>query len=337
MKKYENMGDYQEEETSEEGFSPEGYEIKRPKKHLLYRIFNPEGSGKEAKPIPDGPDGLKKCFMIYGRNITNMLYINIIKILGNFPLIFAVYALSGAVNRVTTGATSGVFAPLHGVMLHKQSPVLMALFGVHGGQGTQQVLTPLTYVFLGVSLLFIFTWGVINTGTTYLLRGMVRRDPIFFWSDFKGAIKRNFKQGFIIGIIDAVLMLLLIYDFYFFYINGSMMFYIMVIVFAFYMMARYYLYLLLITFDLSIWKIFKNAFIFAILGFRRNILAFLGLMLIIGAEYFLLGIFYPLGIVFPLIVMFSSIAYFGAYAAWPKIKEIMIDPYVEDKKKKTSK
>ncbi|MBQ7160442.1 MAG: DUF624 domain-containing protein [Clostridia bacterium] len=325
MEERENMG-YRDEEPEEEDLSR-----RRPKKHLLYRIFNPEGSGKEAKPLPEGPDGLKKCFIIYKRNFTNLLYINLIKIIGNFPVLFAIYAFSGAANHVSTSPSSGMFAPLHGAMLNSTSPVSMALFGVHGGQSSYQILSSSTYVLLGLSLLVLFTFGIINTGTAYLLRGIVRRDPIFFWSDFKGSIKRNLKQGFILGFIDALLIIMLIYDLYFFYLNGSMMFYIMLIVLAFYMMVRYYLYPLMITFDLSIWKIFKNAFIFSILGFRRNILAFLAFLLIIGAEYLLLGLFYPLGIIFPLVVMFSSIAYFGIYAAWPKIKEIMIDPYVESK------
>ena len=87
MEDRENMG-YRDD--GEEDLS-----VKRPKKHLLYRMFNPEGSGKEAKPLPEGY-GLKNCFIIYKRNITNLLYINLIKIIGNFPLLFAVYALSGA-------------------------------------------------------------------------------------------------------------------------------------------------------------------------------------------------------------------------------------------------
>ena len=321
MDERENMGYDQEEEYSE----------KRPKKHLLYRLFNPEGSGKEAKPIPEGPDNLKKCFRVYGRNINNLLYINLIKIFGNFPLIFAIYALTGAANEKTTAASSALFAPLHGAMQHANSPVALALFGVHGGQTTQQVLSTATYVLLGLSALVIFTWGFINTGTAYLLRQIVRGEPLFFWSDFKGSIKRNLKQGFIVGLIDVLFLFLIIYDFYFFYINGSMMFYIMIIILAVYAAVRFYIYPLMITFDLSVWKIFKNGFIFSILGFRRNILAFLGIVLIAGLEYLLLGLFWPLGVVFPLAVMFSTMAYFGMFAAWPKIKQIMIDPYVENK------
>ena len=340
MKKYENMGDYEndevEEEIAEEEEYSDEYSERKPKKHFLYRLFNPE-DGKEPKPIPDGPDGIKKGFMIYGRNITNMLYINLIKVIGNFPLLFILLARSGAGSGTTTAAASELFPQLHGVMLNDPSPAALALFGVHGGQSSQQYLTTATYVFLGLSLLVLFTWGIICTGTTYLFRGFIRQDRVFFWSDFTGAIKRNLKQAIIVGFIDALIMLLLFYDLYFFFANGSMMFFIMIIVVSVYMMVRMYLYLLLITFDLSVWKIFKNGFIFAILGFKRNILAFLFGVLIVGLGYFLLGTVTPVGLLFGLFIMFSTIAYFNTYAAWAKIKEVMIDPYVTENTPKKSK
>lgn len=312
------------DELDEESEAPKP----RKKKHLLYRIFNPEGNGKEILPEPEGPDNIVKCFKIFKRNITNLLYINIIIILGNFPMLFGLYGLSGAANDSTMTAASELFGPLHGAMLHSKSPVSLALFGIHGGQTSASIYTTTTYILIAVALLVVFTFGIISTGTGYLLRSIVRRDPIFFWSDFKGAIKKNFKQAMIIGILDCLFIFLVIYAAFFYYINGWAMFYIMLIVFAIYMMMRFYIYPLMITFDLSIWKIFKNSCIFAIIGFKRNIMAFLACVLIFALEYFLLGIFYPLGIMFPLFVMFSSCAYFGMFAAWPKIKEVMIDPYM---------
>ena len=314
------------EENSEEK------SVTKPKKHLLYSIFNPQGSGKEAEPEPDDDSfGFAKCFRLLKRNITKLLYVNLLIIFGNFPILFGVYALTGSLNDSTTTAASPLFGQLHGVMsISKCSPVNMALYGVHGFQTSKSIITNTTLIFFAIAILTLFTWGIMCTGTTYILRGIVRKDSIFFWSDFKGAIKRNFKQGFIVGILDGLLIAFLVYDIFFFYINGSTMFYVMIIIFAIYNMMRYYIYPLLITFDLSIWKIFKNSLSFVILGFKRNILAFLGSALLVALEYLLLGIFYPLGVMLPLFAFFSISAYFGVYSAWGKIKEIMIDPYVSN-------
>jgi uncharacterized membrane protein YesL len=87
---------------------------------------------------------------------------------------------------------------------------------------------------------------------------------------------------------------------------------------------------MLITFDLKIFKLYKNAFIFAILGGKRNMLAVTGIGLAMLLNYSLLIIFLPLGIIAPFIILFSTGAFMGAYAAYPKIKEIMIDPYYTD-------
>ena len=103
-----------------------------------------------------------------------------------------------------------------------------------------------------------------------------------------------------------------------------------IIVLCFYLMMRNYFYLLLITFDLSIWKIIKNSLIFTLLGFKRNIVAFIGMLLVVGLEILIFGIFIPLGIIFPFIFLFSLPMFFGVFAAYPKIKEIMIDPQMQD-------
>jgi hypothetical protein len=102
-----------------------------------------------------------------------------------------------------------------------------------------------------------------------------------------------------------------------------------------YFLMRLYIYLLLITFELSIRKVLKNALIFAVLGIKRNVMAILGLILLIAVQILLFFIFQmtPLGIALPLIVMllyFLGVASFTCtYAAYPVIERYMIDPYVD--------
>ena len=90
----------------------------------------------------------------------------------------------------------------------------------------------------------------------------------------------------------------------------------------------------MVTFKLSIFKMLKNSLIFALLGFKRNILAFLGIILGIFLELLLLlgtgGILVPFAVAAPLTVLFSLFAYMKVYAAYPKIKEFMIDPYLDE-------
>ena len=297
------------------------------RKRILYNLFNPEGKGLEIpKDDLTGPDDLPKCFKLLGRNLTNLLTLNLLIIFGNFPLMFGLFALTGNLSLSSTAASSSLFAPLFGAMKFDPSPVTSALFGVHGIQSAIYTPTVWTYIFLGLSLLVLFTFGYINVGVSYVLRSMVRREPISLWSDFTGAIKRNKKQGLIMGILDVLIIGLLVYDIIFFAVNGSAMMYVNMLILALYTVMRFYIYILLITFDLSIWKIIKNSLIFTLLNFKRNIVALIGILLCAALTWTFFTLFIPVGVILGLTFLFSVCMYFGAYAAYPKIKEIMIDP-----------
>jgi len=111
---------------------------------------------------------------------------------------------------------------------------------------------------------------------------------------------------------------------------SSMMFYASLFISVVYLIMRFYIYAVLITFDLSVFKILKNAFIFVSLGLKRNILALVGIILLAFIDYFLLTTIMPLGLMLPFVLLYGYGAYMGMYAAWPKIKQYMIDPYPEE-------
>ena len=92
---------------------------------------------------------------------------------------------------------------------------------------------------------------------------------------------------------------------------------------------RYYIYIQMVTFKLSIVKILKNSMIFALIGMKRNILALLGIAVILVLEvmFLLVTALQPVAVAAPLAILFSTFAYMKVYAAYFKIKEIMIDPY----------
>ena len=91
---------------------------------------------------------------------------------------------------------------------------------------------------------------------------------------------------------------------------------------------------MLITFDIKIWKAFKNAFIFSALGIKRNAMAVLGkaLLLIINIALLLLLLPYNIAVmlVLPLVYYFATSAYISAYAYYPVIEQYMITPYKTD-------
>ncbi len=305
------------------------------KKFTLYNIFNPQ---KDGKGIPKGdthPKTLSYFFPFAWRNIGLLFTVNMILVLGNFPLLVTMYGLTGQHNINTVTADSLLFGPMWGVFnLSGPSPANMGLFGVHGVQTVMSVQTPLTTFLLLFGLLSVFTFGIVNVGTAYVLRNLVKGEPVFLWNDFKRAVKKNWKQALPMGILDSIMMVIVIYDLFFFFVllgaggmGNALMFGAMIVVAGVYLAMRSYIYIMMSTFKLSFFKLLKNAFIFSIIGFKRNITAILGIILLLFVNYYLLLLFMPLGVIMPFIITLSLIQFMGIYAAYPKMKEIMIDPY----------
>mgnify|MGYP002575106690 FL=1 len=263
------------------------------------------------------------------------------------------------------------------------------------------------YIFLGVCAL---AFGIVNTGAAYVVRGYVRGDPVYILSDFRYAVKHNFVQGMILGVIDLAVVLLLVFDLLFWsgmdlnYLTSyteaitentqteiapntdaddglsgvsfddgrnsdkdnaavpadssvlsesadsenpansaepvpqtkertfwdGVFFYTCIFLIFLYGFMRNYMYLILVTFKLSIFKILKNSFIFAFLGIKRNLAALLGIVVVCFINVYLF-VWIPLvGLTLPLIITTSTLFFIGAYAAYPVIKKYMITPYYKD-------
>ena len=308
---------------------------KNKKKFTLFNIFSSRddipGVSKEEEEKITNPN-LSSFFKIYKRKFGRLLSVNIFMILGNFPIIFAIIAMAGYFDHSVSAPQSPLFPLLQGAALFDSSPSLSILFGNFGELQTYMQPSVGTMIMWCLSLLIIFTFGWVNVGTTYILRSLVRGDPVFMWSDFWYAIKRNKGQGMLMGILDILFMALIAYDIFFFYTNigtfyMNLMFYVALFIGIIYFIMRFYIYLLLITFDLKFTKIIKNALIFSIIGFKRNFMAILGIISLVIINIVLLIYLLPIGITIPFVLLFSNGAFMTTYAAYFKIKEIMIDPY----------
>ncbi|MBO4413770.1 MAG: DUF624 domain-containing protein [Clostridia bacterium] len=304
-------------------------------KHLLYSIFNPSGGKGLTKAEAKRPRDLKGFFSFFWNNFNMMFALNIFFVLGNFPILFGALALSGSLDEAVIAPASSLAAPLFGITsISGFSPATLAIYGVHGVGTVSSLPTVATSVFAWMTVLVILTFGLVNTATVYVMRNIVKGDPTSFADDVIHAIKRNFRQAMIFGVIDAVLIAMMAYDLVIFFLGGSVMtafavfFGVMVIVALMYSIMRYYIYVQLVTFDLSIWKMFKNSFNLAALGIKRNVLAILGMVLagILEAALFM-TVLMPVGVILPLLILVSFVNFAGVYAAYPVVKKYMIDPY----------
>ncbi len=308
-------------------------------KFNIFNKMNKDGAGvdEDEVAIADNPT-LGNFFKLVWRKLNPILSVNIMMIFGNFPIFFFLLAMSGYFSIHTTTPYYTVFAPLRGALLFGNSAANSALWTVFSRQAEVTVHTTADYVLLGLSLLVLLTFGLVRVGCTYILRNLFRGEPVFFFHDFFYAIKRNWKQGLIFGVIDLGIIALLFYDIVFFNLNYassqmmSTMFFMSLCMAVLYFFMRHYIYLMMITFDLSLFKLIKNALYFTVLGVKRNSLLLLGTLLTFALEYALLVTYFPLGVIVPFVILPAFLMIMGVYAAYPKIKEIMIDPYYEEVK-----
>ena len=316
-----------------------GKEIKvleEKKKPFLSFLWNRER--EEILEAEDTTPTLKYFFKLFWRRFPRILTLNLMMVVQIIPLIAALLVYMWSATTPTQ--SSNLFAPLYGVSLISDSPAISVWLSTLNIQTFVPIQTlPNIIAYVVLFLITALTWGWQQVGATYNLRSMVRHEPVYLWSDYVYAIKRNWKQALIVGILDFVFLFLLVFDYLYFYmITGSFaidfMFFIIFALIILYFIMRFYLYLLLITFDLKTLKLFKNALIFSVLGIKRNIMALLGIVLMVVLNLLLILGGLSIGLAVPVILPFFYLlgvsGFMSTYAAYPVIKKYMIDPYVDE-------
>ncbi len=302
-------------------------------KKRKFKLFDLNRDGKGAKPESRKPT-LGFFFKSFFRKFPNLVRLNILMIFQILP--FLVFGYVIVMGSKSPSSTNILFAPLYGINTSLGLPSSSPLLDLASIQMGLPVFTPPVIILLTVLFaILVITWGWQNIGATYVLRGMVKGDAVFIFSDFFYAIKRNLKQGFLLGLIDFAISAMIIVDFLFFYPKAGESFgmgFMYVAIFALaiiYFMMRFYIYLLLVTFDLKNFKILKNAFIFSMLGIKRNIMALLGI-LVIAALHIALTMLLPMLVIIPIVYALAATAFMSAYAAYPIIDRYMIAPYAKN-------
>ena len=298
----------------------------------FFRFFNPNRDNLVDAVAEDTTPTLKRYFKLLGRKFWKLVSLNLMMLPMIIPILVIFYLYLGF-DRTPT-ASDPIFSQLYGAGLIDPSPVNTLLLDLFGSQTQIPVYNVSTYIWMGVCVLFLLvTFGWQNVGSTYILRNMVRGEPVFLFSDYFYAIRRNWKQGLLMGILDVAAIALLIFDIqYFSAMTGSfwmdVCFYGMCAVGIIYIFMRFYIYLMLVTFRLSIRKILKNALIFTTLGVKRNLMALLGIVLMTGVNVVLFLLLINVNIAIPLILpvvyYLSCTAFTSTYAAYPVIDRYMI-------------
>lgn len=290
--------------------------------------------GKGVKKGEDTRPTLKNFFKMFARKFSHMLSLNLLMLLQIAPVVAALMAYLFI--QKTPSQSSVLFAPLYGASLIEQSPASSLILALEAIPLNIPVFQPIAYwIIAGCALLLLLSNGLLTVGSFYVLRGLVRGDAVFVFSDFFYGIKRNLKQGFLFGLVDTLLTGVLIFDVV--YYSGTVgafwmdvLFWILAALAILYLIMRPYIYMMLITFDMKVRKMFKNALIFSALGIKRNLMGALGILLLLGLHALLMFLFLPeviITVIVPIVYIFAAVGFITAYAIYPVIDRYMIAPY----------
>jgi uncharacterized membrane protein YesL len=281
---------------------------------LFGRFFDYSKPGKGVDP--DEPQ--KRPFFLYfeliWRKFSRFFLLNLCYAILILPLVLSVYfmVLNLAIDRVDTEYVQSLFASmliLFAYSFFVELPVLV--------WGPLLVLSAVLF-------------GPATCGLTYITRNWARQEHADL-SDLKDRALSNFKQGLFLGILDiAVYVLLLrnivmsvnaaaINEF-----TGTVLTVaqaLSVVGLVIYTFMRYYTYQMAITFELKLLHVLKNAWLFAVMGMFRNLLA----TVVVAGTMILFLFIHPIAeLIFFFLFAFSYWSFSNNFITYPLVKKHML-------------
>ena len=203
--------------------------------------------------------------------------------------------------------------------------------------GNFWMLIPINFLCSLISALLI-PYGPAKAGITNVARNLARDRHSFGISDFFDTIKANWKQSLVVGIINLLVSILLCYGLLFYYntegLFADLALGFLLLCFVIFSFMRYYLWTMIITFDLPVSKIYKNSFLLAFVNFKNNL--FTGVVELALYAAVILAVFWIphfmvlfLAAVFGVFIMPGFLNLLIQFNTFPAIQKYMIDPYYD--------
>ncbi len=176
----------------------------------------------------------------------------------------------------------------------------------------------------------IITIGPATAAVNYVSRNFSQAKPVDMFSDFVEKCKEYFKKGFVVSLIQLFVSALLITSFLswtsgdFDFSQGWRTAAIVVIFFVGYLLicSFFYVYPMMVSFDLTVKQLLRNSVILALTQLWRNIV-----MLLVAAVFVILTfLFWPLTFPVPLFIAFSAVFFVSNSLVFPVLKKYVATP-----------
>ncbi len=306
----------------------------------IYNFFsgsNKPGKGVTKKQVEfDKKLGFGFFFRLLKMRLGKFSGSNLIFALCNIVIFVALIGLTGMLDGETATAANPLYAQITAISKNDSGPSVASLMSVYGASTSLRVISETSRILMYSVVLLVFTFGVSTIGLVYNMRNVCTGEHVDTWHDYFYAIKKNIKQGIVVGILDVLIIFLLIYDIIAYGVEANnefifLVFYYASILFAvMYYIMRFYIYIQLVTCKMSIGKMIKNSFLLTALGIKRNLAGLFGAIVFVILFMYAYIILPQFSIILLCMFAFSFLTYIGVYCAYPVVKRYVIDPYYED-------
>ncbi len=182
----------------------------------------------------------------------------------------------------------------------------------------------------------IVTFGPATAAMTALMRNIYLERPQFIFHDFWKEFKKNFKQSFVIGVVDVAFIALTVFGYMFYSVSINetdyyWLFYaLMMAAEVIFLLINFYIYPQIVALDLRMGAIIKNSVILAFVNLKGNLITLAGYLV-----YAVLLMFFNIYVLMltPL-VPFAWLGFLTVFNSYPAIQKFIINPFYEAKGEK---
>ncbi len=209
----------------------------------------------------------------------------------------------------------------------------MEIFGRHFWD---LVMINLLYIIFCIP---IITFGPATAGLIKVTRNYSQERSCFMFHDFWRAFKSTFKQSFVMGLIDLFLvfwagvMISFYYSFSKVYPIGKLLLVISISLLLIIYLMHYYIYIMIVSTNLKMKQIIKNAFLLTSLGIKQTLASFFSILGILIIMLMILLTATNAGLIFDLVIiaglLFSFSAFVVCYNCYPIVRKYVIQPYYD--------
>lgn len=184
----------------------------------------------------------------------------------------------------------------------------------------------------------IITIGPATAGITKVLKNYSIDKNAYVWSDFKDTFKKNFLRALPIGIIDiiayaGVFIGSKMYPDLAEALNNNLFYLLFVVTLSvgvMFTIMNFYMYLMLVSTDLSMKNIVKNSLALTFLAPKQNILTLFIMVALVFLFIFLISINLQFLFLLPFMPA-TLIGFIVCYNCYPVIQKYVINPYYESR------